>query len=60
MFVELKKINSRPKPFEFYTASDLWTDEYVSEQMLSYHLNEDVDISSRNVKFVFSQVFLLN
>jgi SAM-dependent methyltransferase len=52
MFEELKKINERPKPFEFYTASELWADEYLSEQMLSYHLNEDVDLSSRNVKFI--------
>ena len=52
MFNELKKINVRPKPFEFYTASDLWTDEYLSEQMLSYHLNEEVDLSSRNAKFI--------
>ena len=52
MFKELKEINTRPKPFEFYTASDLWTDEYLSEQMLSYHLNEDVDLSSRNTKFI--------
>jgi len=52
MFEELKKINERPKPFEFYTASDLWTDEYISEQMLSYHLNEDVDLSSRNAEFI--------
>ena len=52
MFEELEKINTRPKPFEFYTASDLWTDEYTSEQMLSYHLNEQVDLSSRNAKFI--------
>ncbi|RKY05887.1 MAG: class I SAM-dependent methyltransferase [Planctomycetota bacterium] len=52
MFRELKEINARPKPFEFYTASDLWTDEYISEQMLSFHLNEDVDLSSRNAKFI--------
>ena len=52
MFEELEKINNRPEPFEFYTASDLWTDEYTSSQMLSYHLNEDVDISSRNVEFI--------
>ena len=52
MFEELKKINKRPKPFAFYTASDLWTDEYISKQMLSYHLNEDVDLSSRNAKFI--------
>jgi SAM-dependent methyltransferase len=52
MFKKLKEINARPKPFEFYTASDLWTDEYISKQMLSYHLNEDVDLSSRNSEFI--------
>ncbi len=52
MFEELERINARPKPFEFYTASDLWTDEYTSEQMLKYHLNEDVDLSSRNSAFI--------
>jgi len=52
MFNELEKINSRPEPFEFYTASDLWTDEHTSKQMLSYHLNSEIDVSSRNVKFI--------
>ena len=52
MFDELEKINTRPKPFEFYTASDLWTDEHTSEQMLSFHLNEQVDLSSRNAEFI--------
>jgi len=52
MFNELENINTRPDPFEFYTASDLWTDEYTSEQMLAYHLNEDVDLSSRNADFI--------
>ncbi len=52
MFEELEKINTRPKPFEFYTANDLWTDEYTSKQMLSFHLNEDIDVSSRNAPFI--------
>ena len=52
MFEELEKINNRPEPFEFYTASDLWTDEYTSSRMLSFHLNEAVDISSRNAEFI--------
>ncbi len=43
MFEELEKINERPDPFEFYTASDLWTDEHRSAQMLSFHLNESID-----------------
>ena len=35
MFDQLEEIYSRPKPFEFYTASDLWTDEYTSKLMLA-------------------------
>ncbi|MFC2013110.1 SAM-dependent methyltransferase [Chloroflexota bacterium] len=52
IFEELEKINTRPKPFEFYTASDLWTDEHTSKQMLSFHLNEEIDVSSRNSAFI--------
>jgi len=56
MFEELENINNRPEPFEFYTASDLWTDEHTSKMMLSYHLNEDIDVSSRNAKFISRSV----
>jgi len=52
MFKALKEINIRPEPFQFYTADDLWTDEYTSRQMLEYHLNESIDISSRNKNFI--------
>ena len=52
MFEAIEKINARPEPFECYTASDLWTDEYTSSQMLQYHLNGDIDISSRKAEFI--------
>ena len=52
MFEELERINERPEPFQCYTASDLWTDEHTSKQMLSFHLNETVDVSSRNAEFI--------
>lgn len=52
IFEELEKINSRPKPFEFYTANDLWTDRHTSKEMLSYHLNADIDVASRNAEFI--------
>ncbi len=52
MFKELKEINSRPTPFQFYTADELWTDEHTSKQMLEYHLNESIDASSRNKSFI--------
>jgi hypothetical protein len=51
MFEELGRINACPEPFVFYTASDLWTDEHTSGQMLSFHLNVDIDVSSRNAAF---------
>lgn len=52
MFEALEKINARPKLFEFYTGSDLWADEHTSKQMLAFHLDENVDISSRNTEFI--------
>jgi cyclopropane fatty-acyl-phospholipid synthase-like methyltransferase len=52
MFKALEKINTRPKPFEFYTASDLWTGEHTSKQMLAFHLNAELDVSSRNAAFI--------
>jgi len=52
MFEELERINERPELFQFYTASNLWTDEHTSKQMLSFHLNETIDVSSRNAEFI--------
>lgn len=52
MFEELERINERPEPFQFYTASELWTDEHTSKQMLSFHLNKTIDVSSRNAEFI--------
>jgi cyclopropane fatty-acyl-phospholipid synthase-like methyltransferase len=56
MFKELKKINSRPAPFQFYTADELWTNEHTSKQMLEYHLDDHVDLSSRNKEFIEQSV----
>jgi len=56
MFEELERINERPEPFQFYTASDLWTDEHTSKQMLLFHLNEAIDVSSRNAEFIVRSV----
>jgi SAM-dependent methyltransferase len=52
VFDLLEKINSRPKPFEFYTAADLWADEHTSQRMLAYHLDPDLDVSSRRREFM--------
>jgi hypothetical protein len=52
MYKELKQINRRPIPFEYYTAEELWTDEHTSKQMLAYHLNEQVGAASRDKQFI--------
>lgn len=52
MFEQLKKINSRPAPFQYYTAAELWANDHTSKQMLNYHLNEAIDVSSRNKNFI--------
>jgi len=56
LYAELDTINLRPKLFEFYTAHDLWTDEHTSQHMLSFHLNDNIDVSSRNAKFIQQSV----
>jgi cyclopropane fatty-acyl-phospholipid synthase-like methyltransferase len=56
LFSDLEWINARPNPFEFYTASELWTDEHTSAQMLAFHLNENVDLSSRKMAFIDKSV----
>jgi SAM-dependent methyltransferase len=52
MFEALRKINDRPDPFQFYSAEELWTNEHTAQQMLMYHLNEDVEAASRKSKFI--------
>jgi cyclopropane fatty-acyl-phospholipid synthase-like methyltransferase len=56
MFYQLESINERPKPYEFYTAEELWADEHTSEQMLACHLNSEVDLSSRRGEFISRSV----
>lgn len=52
MFGKLEEIPKRPNPFSVYTAEALWTDEYRSQQMLQFHLNGAIDVSSRNTQFL--------
>ena len=56
LFSDLEWINERPEPYEFYTASELWTDQHTSAQMLAFHLNENVDLSSRKMVFIDQSV----
>ncbi|MEJ2719772.1 MAG: class I SAM-dependent methyltransferase, partial [bacterium] len=53
---QLEDINDRPEPFEYYTATELWTDDHTSERMLAYHLGGDIDVSSRRGEFIDQSV----
>jgi 2-polyprenyl-3-methyl-5-hydroxy-6-metoxy-1,4-benzoquinol methylase len=52
MFKELEEINARPSPFQFYTAEELWTDDFTSKKMLELHLNDSIDAASRSREFI--------
>lgn len=52
LYAELEKISARPAPFEACTVKELWTDEHTSSQMLKFHLNEEIDVASRNLRFI--------
>lgn len=52
LFSFLEAANVKPAVFSKYTASELWTDEHTSAQMLAYHLNSDIDLSSRRGQFI--------
>ncbi len=52
MYEELKGINKKPKPYEFYTAEVLWNDQHTSAKMLEYHLNQESVLASRREEFI--------
>ncbi len=56
MYTELQNINCKPEIFTEYTALELWNDTYTSERMLGYHLNKDIDVSSRKHGFIAESV----
>lgn len=56
MYQKLEEIHAKPMPFQYYTANELWTDEYTSQKMLEYHLDENINASSRNKIFIDNSV----
>jgi len=56
LYHQLAAINHKPAPFEHYTAEELWANEHTSQQMLAFHLNDELDLSSRNARFVHESI----
>ena len=56
VFRILESANEKPAVFSVYSAKELWTDEHTSEQMLAFHLNGEIDVSSRRTSFIDDSV----
>ena len=56
LFAALKSVNEKPPAFSVHTAKELWTDEHTSGQMLAFHLNGEIDVSSRRTSFIDDSV----
>lgn len=60
MYSFLKEQNTRPPVFSVYTAKELWTEPHIAKQMLAHHLNPDLDLASRNHRFIERSVSWLD
>jgi SAM-dependent methyltransferase len=52
LFETLERINERPGVYSRYTADALWSSPDISEMMLRYHLDGEVDLASRRTEFI--------
>lgn len=52
MFQQLQTANERPAVFGYNTVDALWADAYRARHMLAFHLNETLDLASRNHEFI--------
>jgi SAM-dependent methyltransferase len=48
----LEQINAKPAVYSRYTADALWNSPDISEMMLRFHLDGDVDLASRRSEFI--------
>jgi SAM-dependent methyltransferase len=56
MFETLARINRRPDVYSRYTADALWSSPDISEMMLRYHLDGEIDLASRRSAFIEASV----
>jgi SAM-dependent methyltransferase len=56
LFDALERINERPTLYSRYTADALWTSPDISEMLLRFHLDGEVDVASRRTDFIDASV----
>ena len=52
LFETLERIGRKPEVYSRYTVDALWSSPDISEMMLRYHLDGDVDLASRRTEFI--------
>ena len=52
LFTTLERINERPALYSRSTADALWTSPDISEMLLRFHLDGEVDVASRRTDFI--------
>ncbi len=52
LFETLERISQRPEVYSRYTTDALWSSPDISEMMLRYHLDGEVDLASRRTEFI--------
>ncbi len=52
MYSDLDDLNRKPEPFSRYTTDTLWTDPWIAQKMLEYHLDQGTDLASRRVPII--------
>ncbi len=56
MYKQLNQATHRPVVWSSYTAETLWTEPHIAKQMLSYHLNPEINAASRSFDFIDASV----
>ena len=52
MYSDLDDLNRKPEPFSRYTTDTLWTDPWIAQKMLEYHLDQGTDLASRRFQTI--------
>jgi SAM-dependent methyltransferase len=56
LFETLERISAKPELYSRYTTDALWSSPDISEMMLRYHLDGEVDLASRRTEFIEASV----
>lgn len=56
LYSALDSAHEKPRVFSAYTARELWTDKHTSKSMLAFHLDSEIDVSSRRMSFIDKSV----